>query len=67
MRIEQQINERKQAMQLRHLEALRAYIKAGERCNMRYDPSLHVVHAGPTTLSVEIDREEFLRFLPPHF
>ena len=35
--------------------------------HMRYDPSLHVVHAGPTTLSVEIDREEFLRFLPPHF
>ena len=34
---------------------------------MRYDPPLHVVREGPTTLSVELDREAFLRFLPLDF
>ena len=62
-----QINERKRTMQLKHLEALRSYVEAGERCDMRYDPPLHVVHDGPTTLSVELDREALLRFLPLDF
>jgi len=53
--------------QLEHLETLRAYVEAGEPCNMRYEPPLHIVHEGPTTLSVELDREAFLRFLPLDF
>ncbi len=61
-----QVNERKQAMQLRHLDALRAYVEAGERCDMRFDPPLHELQDG-TTLSVELDREAFLRFLPLDF
>ncbi len=67
MKSARQINERKQRQQLKHLEALRSYVEAGEPCNMRYAPPLHVVHDGPMTLSVELDREALLRFLPLDF
>ena len=40
---------------------------AGERCDMQYDPPLHFVGDGTTTLSVELDRKAFLRFLPLDF
>ncbi len=64
MQSAKQINERKQRQQLKHLEALRAYVEAGKPCDMRYAPPHHLVHDGPTTLSVELDREALLRFLP---
>ncbi len=67
MKSARQINEQKRRQQLKHLEALRAYVAAGEPCDMRYDPPLHLVHAGPTTLSVEFNREALLRFLPLDF
>jgi hypothetical protein len=67
MRSGKQINERKRAMQLRHLEALRSYVEAGEPCDMTYDPPLHVVNDGTSTLTIEIDRETLLRFLPLDF
>jgi len=34
---------------------------------MTYELPLHIVHEGPTTLTVELDRETFLRFLPLDF
>ncbi len=67
MRSGKQINERKRAMQLRHLEALRSYVEAGEPCDMTYDPPLHVVHERPSKLTIEIDRESLLKFLPLDF
>ena len=34
---------------------------------MTYEPPPHVVHDGRTTLTVELDREAFLGFLPLDF
>ncbi len=58
--------ERKQAVQIQHVEALRAYIVAGERCDIRFDPPIHVI-ADRTTITVDVDRDEFVRFLPLSF
>ena len=67
MKGQREINERKRAQQVKHIRALLAYVEAGELCDMTFAPPLHVVHEGPTTLSVGLDREAFLRFLPLDF
>ena len=61
-----QINERKRAQQVNHIRALLSFIEQGEPCEMRFEPTLHVI-TDKAVLTVELDREAFLRFLPLDF